>query len=102
MRNQIETRNAAVATPHQEAAVAAQGVLDRGGNAVDAAVTAVLALCVATPAMVGIGGYGGTMLVYLAKERKVVALDFDSRCPFQYSAELYKDPAVANYGYLAV
>jgi gamma-glutamyltranspeptidase/glutathione hydrolase len=101
MRNELIVNSAAAATPHKHAAAAAQAMLDRGGNAVDTAVAAVLSLCVVTPSSVGIGGYGGSLIAYLAESRRVVALDFDSRCPLKYSPELFADPAVANFGYLA-
>ena len=39
-----------------------------GGNAVDAAVAAMLACCVAMPGSVGLGGYGGSLVAYLAGE----------------------------------
>jgi gamma-glutamyltranspeptidase/glutathione hydrolase len=102
MKNELTVNSAAVATPHKHAAAAAQQMLDRGGNAVDATVAAVLALCVVTPSSVGIGGYGGSLVIYQAKERRVVALDFDSRCPIHFEPELFADPSKANFGYLAV
>jgi gamma-glutamyltranspeptidase/glutathione hydrolase len=92
------------ATPHPEAAAAARMAYAQGGNAVDAACAAVLALCVVTPPQVGFGGYGGCMVAYLAERDAVVALDFDSRAPLAYRDELFMpDPAAAStYGYLAV
>src|SRR5438034_10616585 len=80
---------AAVATPHPAAAAAGRDLLLRGGNAVDAAVGAMLACCVATPGAVGLGGYGGSLVAYLANERTTVAIDFDSRAPLAYRPELF-------------
>jgi gamma-glutamyltranspeptidase/glutathione hydrolase len=74
---------------------------DRGGNAIDAAVAAMMVLCVTMPASTGFGGYGGTMALYDAKSAKPIALDFDSRAPLAYKPELYANPAVAQHGYLA-
>ena len=95
---------AVAATPHPEAAVAARQAFERGGNAVDAACAAVLALCVATPPQVGFGGYGGCMIAYMADRGSAVALDFDSRAPLAYRDELFmSDPSrLSTHGYLAV
>src|SRR4051794_25570743 len=84
-------KHAAVATPHPAAAAAAKDILLRGGNAVDAAVSAMLACCVATPGAVGLGGYGGSLVAYLTKSKTAVAVDFDSRAPLAYRAELFAD-----------
>src|SRR6476659_11013257 len=81
MSHQLRTKTAAVAPPHPQAARAAREILTSGRNAVDAAVAAMLTLCVVLPGSVGLGGYGGSMVVYLAAKRKTLALDFDSRCP---------------------
>jgi gamma-glutamyltranspeptidase/glutathione hydrolase len=92
---------AAVATPHPAAAAAGRDVLARGGNAVDAAVAAVLACCVATPGMVGLGGYGGSLVAILDGE--AVAIDFDSRAPLAYRPDQYAgDRAKYEQGYLAI
>src|SRR6266481_2826213 len=82
-------RTAAVATPHPAAAAAARAILLRGGNAVDAAGGAMLGCCVATPGAVGLGGYGGSLVAYLAPRGKAVAVDFDSRAPLAYRPELF-------------
>jgi gamma-glutamyltranspeptidase/glutathione hydrolase len=96
--------HAAVATHHPLAATTAQRILHAGGNAVDAAVAAMITLCVVLPGSVGLGGYGGSMVVYLAEKRKTLALDFDSRCPAAYRDDLFADDRQnkSNYGYLAV
>src|SRR5262245_42055370 len=64
----------AVASTSDLASRSAISILDQGGNAVDAAIAAAATLGVTDPFSCGIGG-GGFMLVYLAKERRVVALD---------------------------
>jgi gamma-glutamyltranspeptidase / glutathione hydrolase len=63
----------AVATGHYLASLAAMRVLDAGGNAVDAGVTAAMALAVVQPDIVSFAGVAPT-LAYLAKEDRVVSL----------------------------
>jgi gamma-glutamyltranspeptidase/glutathione hydrolase len=69
-----------IATQHHLATEAGARVLKEGGNAVDAAVTAALALGVCEPAASGLGGQT-FMLIYNAKTRKTIALDGSSRAP---------------------
>jgi gamma-glutamyltranspeptidase/glutathione hydrolase len=72
--------HAAVASDHPLASAAGAAVLKAGGNAIDAACATALALGVLHPEGSGIGG-GGFALVYIAKEKKVYALDFRERAP---------------------
>src|SRR5688572_18608723 len=96
-------RRGAVASPHPAAAAAARDILLRGGNAVDAAVGAMLACCVATPGAVGLGGYGGSLVAYFATHGRSVAIDFDSRAPLAYRAELFGgSPARHESGHLSI
>ena len=67
--------NGLVASQHYLASDAGAQVLRDGGNAIDAAITASFAIGAVEPWMSGIGG-GGYMLVYLARERRVWAVDF--------------------------
>ncbi|PWU18273.1 MAG: gamma-glutamyltransferase [Candidatus Rokuibacteriota bacterium] len=62
----------AAATGHYLATAAAMRVLDAGGNAVDAGVTAAMALAVLEPDIVSFAGVAPT-LIYRREERRVVA-----------------------------
>jgi gamma-glutamyltranspeptidase/glutathione hydrolase len=102
MENQITGKRAVVITTHREATAAGIAALRRGGNAVDAAVAATMALCVISPTNVGLGGYGGSLIFYDAAVNRVRAIDYDSRAPLAYRAELYRDAKAAQRGYLSV
>lgn len=84
MSDEIKTTTAAIATSHPQAALTGAEIFRARGNAIDAAVGAVVTLCICVPSSVGFGGYGGTMIAWIAKQKKVVAIDFDSRCPLNY------------------
>nr|WP_229507897.1 gamma-glutamyltransferase [Massilia sp. Dwa41.01b] len=56
----------AVATISEKASQSALAILNKGGNAIDAAVTAAATLGVTDPYSCGIGG-GGFMVIYLAR-----------------------------------
>jgi len=63
----------AVSTGHYLASAAAMNVLQRGGNAIDAGVTAAMALAVLQPDMVSFAGVAPT-LIHLSRENRVVSL----------------------------
>ena len=69
-----------VASQHYLASDIGAAVLADGGNAVDAAVAASLAIGTVEPWMSGLGG-GGLMLIYNARERRVDAVDFGMVAP---------------------
>src|SRR5689334_7725800 len=78
---ELTTQSAAVTTPHPKAAAAALDVLNSGGNAIDAAVAAMLVATVLLPDQVAIGGYGGAITIYQASTNKIFSIDFDARAP---------------------
>src|SRR5476651_46510 len=73
MRPTVIGRSHAIACGHYLGALAAMRVLDAGGNAVDAGVTAAMALAVLQPDIVSFAGVAPT-LIYLKKEDRVVSL----------------------------
>ncbi len=73
----------AVATISHEASLAAMEILNAGGNAIDAAVAAAATLGVTDPFSCGIGG-GGFMLIWSAKDKRVIALDHREVAPASF------------------
>jgi gamma-glutamyltranspeptidase/glutathione hydrolase len=78
----------AVAMPDRFSAEAAEEILRRGGNAVDAAITAAFVLAVTYPEAGNIGG-GGFMTSHMAGENAF--LDFRERAPQQAHRDMYLD-----------
>lgn len=78
-----------VAADHAQASEIGAAVLRAGGNAFDAAVAVSFALTVCRPQSTGIGG-GGFMLAFVAKEKRIVALDFREIAPASATPERYK------------
>ena len=76
----VTSRGGVVATQHQAASEAGARVLADGGNAVDAAIAASLALATVEPWMSGLGG-GGYMLVRPAVEAQTYAVSFGMVAP---------------------
>jgi gamma-glutamyltranspeptidase/glutathione hydrolase len=102
----LRVPHAAVASDHPLASAAGVAVLKAGGNAVDAACATALALGVLHPESSGIGG-GAFALVYIAKDRKIYALDARERAPAAITPAAYlKDghavPELSQRGGLAV
>jgi gamma-glutamyltranspeptidase / glutathione hydrolase len=73
-------RNGMVVAQEQRAARIGVEILERGGNAVDAAVAVGFALAVTYPRAGNIGG-GGFMLIHLGKAGQDVAIDYRETAP---------------------
>jgi gamma-glutamyltranspeptidase/glutathione hydrolase len=73
LRPTVTGKSHAVSCGHYLASMAAMRVLDRGGNAIDAGVTAAMALAVLQPDIVSFAGVAPT-LVYVKEVGRVVSL----------------------------
>src|SRR4051794_22628212 len=82
----------AVASVDADATRAGIQVLRQGGNAIDAAVAANAVLGVTEPYVAGIGG-GGFMVVYLAREHRLVAIDGRETPPRAFPQDAFIDPS---------
>jgi gamma-glutamyltranspeptidase/glutathione hydrolase len=65
-------------------------ILQKGGNAVDAAVTIGFVKAVTYPQAGNIGG-GGFMLIYSAKTGKVIAIDYREKAPGKATRDMFLD-----------
>ncbi|WP_164007522.1 gamma-glutamyltransferase [Pyxidicoccus trucidator] len=99
-------RGGAVATAYPQASAAALQMLEKGGNATDAAVAAAFVAAVVGPYHSGIGG-GGFALVHDGKSGETKVLDFREVAPKAATRDMYlKDgkvvPGLSTDGALAV
>ncbi len=87
----ILAHNGMVVAQESRAARIGVEILDRGGNAVDAAVATGFALAVTYPRAGNIGG-GGFMVVHLAKENRDIAIDYRETAPGAATPTMFLDP----------
>jgi len=86
----INARNGMVVAQEQRAARIGVEILDRGGNAVDAAVATGFALAVTYPRAGNIGG-GGFMVIHLAKDNRDIAIDYRETAPNAATPAMFLD-----------
>ncbi|WP_069469924.1 gamma-glutamyltransferase [Candidatus Marithrix sp. Canyon 246] len=79
-----------VVTAEKMAAQIGVEVLQKGGNAVDAAVTIGFVKAVTYPRAGNLGG-GGFMLIYSAKTKKVIAIDYREKAPLKATRDMFLD-----------
>src|SRR6267378_705466 len=84
-------RRGMVASQDSQATRIGLNVLERGGNAVDAAVAIGFALAVTVPKAGNIGG-GGFMLVHIAESNENAAIDYRETAPAATSADVFLGP----------
>ncbi len=84
-------RRGMVASQDSQATRIGLEVLERGGNAVDAAVAIGFALSVTVPKAGNIGG-GGFMLVHIAGRNENAAIDYRETAPAATSADIFLGP----------
>jgi gamma-glutamyltranspeptidase/glutathione hydrolase len=85
-RSVVLARNGLIATSQPLASAAGLRVLQNGGNAVDAAVTAAMVLSVVEPTMNGAGG-DLFAIVYSARDRRLHGLNASGRAPAAATVE---------------
>ena len=90
-RMAVEGSRGMITSAHELASKAGLEILQKGGNAIDAAVATGLALSVTCPFAGNIGG-GGFMLIHLADGRDI-ALDYREMAPAAATRDMYLDAA---------
>lgn len=101
-KTEARSSKAMVATKDRLATLAALETLEAGGNAIDAAVTACLAVGVVEPTSAGIGG-GGYLVYQMGNKGGVIG--FPPRAPLAAKPTMYKltgEKAVAWFGWPGV
>ena len=88
----VTARNGMVVAQEAMAAQIGVDILKAGGNAVDAAVATGFALAVTYPRAGNIGG-GGFMVIWLAKPRKAIAIDYREMAPGKIDKDSFLDDA---------
>jgi gamma-glutamyltranspeptidase/glutathione hydrolase len=97
-RSVVMARNGVIATSQPLASAAGLAVLQQGGNAIDAAVTAAAVLSVVEPTMNGIGG-DLFALVYDPKRKSVRALNASGRAPASATVEEFRRRGLSSIPY---
>ena len=93
-RSPVYGTNGMVSTSHPLATEAAIGVLRRGGNAIDAAITASAVLAVVEPGMTGLGG--DCFAIYAEAGKPLVGLNGAGRAPAATDLQWFLDQGLED------
>jgi gamma-glutamyltranspeptidase/glutathione hydrolase len=93
-RSVVMARNGMVATSHPLAAQIGLDILQRGGNAIDAAIATNAALGLMEPMSCGIGG-DLFAIVWDAKAKRLYGLNAAGRSPYKATRQLFADKGLA-------
>lgn len=96
-RPSVSSLNGVVAAAHPHAARAGAKILEKGGNAFDAVAATAAALNVVEPYMSSFGGMG-LACMWVAKVKKVRALNFVPPVPSKFPVEKFKARSELNRG----
>jgi gamma-glutamyltranspeptidase / glutathione hydrolase len=91
-RPAVSGRLGVVATENEQAARVGRRVLERGGNAIDAAASTVFAMGVSRPQSCGLGG--GGFLVYRGRTGRAATLDFRETAPAAFAPQTLQGPGL--------
>ena len=97
----IMGRNGMVAAGHPLAAQAGMAVLQRGGNAVDAAIATAAALNVVEPNMSGVGG-DGFIMIYNRQAETIEVCNATGAAPYATDPDAYRRNGIPTKGILSV
>ncbi len=86
---EARARRGLIATPHRLASEAGRAVLERGGNAVDAAIAAAATIAVVYPHMNGIGG-DNVWLLYDGRRGRLLGLNAAGRAAAAADPDAYR------------
>ena len=89
-RSPIYSKNAMVATSHPQATMKALETIQKGGNAIDAAIAANAAIGLMEPTGNGIGG-DLFALVWIEKDKKLYGLNASGRSPKNLTLDYFKE-----------
>lgn len=92
-RSPVVALNGMCATSHPTASQAAIAILEQGGNAVDAAISAAVILGLCEPQMSGIGG-DCFVLIKPAGRQDIIALNGSGRAPMALNAATLRDKGI--------